>query len=659
MAPVERKGSHGDPWRLPHLRPRGETILEEDRAKRARMRRSVKEELLLPLKNYHSTPNNTDVSFLLEDHPQEGPQYTEGDGMIFGFLLPASLIPPLKKVAAPEDSSLIGDMGDPQKWMLRVFPSTKPTGRMDALALDQWLSSMMARLKEEYLDVAGKASQSAEQDPDNQYNQDVAGKLEFLRNTQQLFSVCMHELIRQTAVQCVERGQLLAKIWIRYVELVNVLAMLLKVDSDSKKEKEARYLRQIEILNRNYLQAVRALEVTVTEDVLRVEEFEGKIIGFTNKLKANKEEKAQLLEQLEAAREALRRKEDEVRASKLEHQDSTRRVDALVAQLSILQEKVSEQRRVMVEMRRHLPLGAYDPDLDRMLQETKGEWGTTSVKERESKPRSAEEAQPSENVFPDDADGMAEGSKDVLTEEMQYHIKKAMKKVLKDTSYYDLLVMDPAQRMEVLQEQYSGPEEYLEKWATSEAGVRFRDQGVVDPEWVRQQISGIPDFSATDETHRSKWKDEEAEVPSHKPKVRESRGTLSAASVRTAGGPTTPFVPAPRQRKRDPAGRKAQPKTRHANDTDDSSSSTSTEGEGGGDLNNSRRTISGQAGGVRDGGKGYRERSLNAGERKGRAPAGVPKANRPKKELDVGADGEGGGPTSPRKGDAGGGGEGG
>lgn len=48
-----------------------------------------------------------------------------------------------------------------------------------------------------------------------------------------------------------ERGQLLAKIWIRYVELVNVLAMLLKVDGDSKKEKEARYLRQIEILNRN------------------------------------------------------------------------------------------------------------------------------------------------------------------------------------------------------------------------------------------------------------------------------------------------------------------------------------------------------------------------------------------------------------------------
>lgn len=53
-----------------------------------------------------------------------------------------------------------------------------------------------------------QASQSAEQDPDNQYNQDVAGKLEFLRNTQQLFSVCMHELIRQTAVQCVEQAEL-------------------------------------------------------------------------------------------------------------------------------------------------------------------------------------------------------------------------------------------------------------------------------------------------------------------------------------------------------------------------------------------------------------------------------------------------------------------
>ena len=199
-------------------------LLELDRAKNARRVRAMKNEMLAPLKKYQVATSSTDLSFLCDDvgHGKS----TEPEGA-YDFLLPASLIPTFRADTLDDldggaeevegvGTGTIGDMGHPQKWMQRIFPTTKPSGRTDAVALDHWLSHMIEKLKEEYSRAMAEQAKSAEAELEaaakGSFHREVAPKLEYMKSTQRLFSVCMHEVIRQTSVHCVERGQVLAKV---------------------------------------------------------------------------------------------------------------------------------------------------------------------------------------------------------------------------------------------------------------------------------------------------------------------------------------------------------------------------------------------------------------------------------------------------------------
>ena len=134
------------------------------------------------------------------------------------------------------------------------------------------------------------------------------GKIEYLQNTQRLFSVCMHEIIRQTSVHCVERGQLLAKIWIRYVDLLNVLIMLFRIENDQHMQKEHALRQDLETMNMNYLQAINALEETVLENIRRSRESSKKMAELYGEIRDLQEDLDSATTQLRSCMEELRDK---------------------------------------------------------------------------------------------------------------------------------------------------------------------------------------------------------------------------------------------------------------------------------------------------------------------------------------------------------------
>lgn len=86
-------------------------------------------------------------------------------------------------------------------WHTKVFPSSNPASRTDAVMLDQWITKAL----KEY----GEGASSS-------------GKEELARAIEDLvpiLSVALHEMARQVAHQCAERGAALEKIWRTYVEL--------------------------------------------------------------------------------------------------------------------------------------------------------------------------------------------------------------------------------------------------------------------------------------------------------------------------------------------------------------------------------------------------------------------------------------------------------
>eukprot|EP00899_Mesostigma_viride_P013739 jgi/Mesvir1/22366/Mv25107-RA.1 len=86
-------------------------------------------------------------------------------------------------------------------WYLTIFPSNRPSSRRDCQFLEQWLE---LRLSADMFDAGGAWDGS------------------LFPRIQQLFATCLSELCRQVAVHCFERGQLLARVWNYWTELVDV-----------------------------------------------------------------------------------------------------------------------------------------------------------------------------------------------------------------------------------------------------------------------------------------------------------------------------------------------------------------------------------------------------------------------------------------------------
>ncbi|NXT32816.1 AXDN1 protein, partial [Pelecanoides urinatrix] len=98
---------------------------------------------------------------------------------------------------------------------LRLFPSMKPSGRLEVIQLMEVMDSMLEKAGvDKLIRVTG---------PSQLHN-----LLELMKAEQNIYNIVFHELIRQVSVDCVERGQLLSKLRQRYVGLLERVPELMK-----------------------------------------------------------------------------------------------------------------------------------------------------------------------------------------------------------------------------------------------------------------------------------------------------------------------------------------------------------------------------------------------------------------------------------------------
>ncbi|NWX21657.1 AXDN1 protein, partial [Aegotheles bennettii] len=90
---------------------------------------------------------------------------------------------------------------------LRLFPSIKPSGRLEVIQLMEVMDSMLEKAGVDKLIRVTGPSQ-------------LHDMLELMKAEQNIYNIVFHELIRQVSMDCVERGQLLSKLRQRYVSLL-------------------------------------------------------------------------------------------------------------------------------------------------------------------------------------------------------------------------------------------------------------------------------------------------------------------------------------------------------------------------------------------------------------------------------------------------------
>eukprot|EP01105_Mastigella_eilhardi_P022176 TRINITY_DN5447_c0_g1_i1.p1 TRINITY_DN5447_c0_g1~~TRINITY_DN5447_c0_g1_i1.p1 ORF type:complete len:820 (-),score=235.45 TRINITY_DN5447_c0_g1_i1:84-2522(-) len=139
-------------------------------------------------------------------------------------------------------------------WKKTVFPSLKPASRREVLLLDEWLTETLEENQKKNL-----------------------GPIDMVKEAQQLYSICIHEVIRQVYVQCMERGQLLEKIWKRYLQLFEHVLKIREREQNAYNQKlqqqklmyQQLYKDKDEMFNKVYLQLAADKErVQMSKDKL-------------------------------------------------------------------------------------------------------------------------------------------------------------------------------------------------------------------------------------------------------------------------------------------------------------------------------------------------------------------------------------------------------
>uniref|UniRef100_A0A3P8ZDR7 Axonemal dynein light chain domain containing 1 n=1 Tax=Esox lucius TaxID=8010 RepID=A0A3P8ZDR7_ESOLU len=140
-----------------------------------------------------------------------------------GFLLMESLIPEEYHIVKNKgvqglecyDDTFTVLLEDDER-RLKVFPSMRPSGRLEAVQLMKAMDDMLDRagVNQEYQELTGLSQ--------------MQGLLELVRVEQNIYNIVFHELIRQVSVECAERGQLLAKLRQRYAALLDRIPRQLK-----------------------------------------------------------------------------------------------------------------------------------------------------------------------------------------------------------------------------------------------------------------------------------------------------------------------------------------------------------------------------------------------------------------------------------------------
>ncbi|KAG5275416.1 hypothetical protein AALO_G00120060 [Alosa alosa] len=165
--------------------------------------------------------------------------------------------------------------------MLRIFPSMKPSGRLEAVQL--------LRVMDEMLDKAGVNLDSTELTGVSQ----VQGLLDLVQVEQNIYNIVFHEVIRQVSVECAERGQILAKLRQRYVALLD------------------RIPRKLRGLHKEML-SLRALDRRLTDEIVC---FKKSIAHLNEELSRVKEHDENVSEQAARAQKELSKALDQSQRS--------------------------------------------------------------------------------------------------------------------------------------------------------------------------------------------------------------------------------------------------------------------------------------------------------------------------------------------------------
>ncbi|KAK7126779.1 hypothetical protein R3I94_018085 [Phoxinus phoxinus] len=175
----------------------------------------------------------------------------------------------LKGLQCYEDKFTVLLEDDKKK--LRVFPSLKPSGRLEVIQLMKVMDNM--------LEKAGVNQEFHELTEISQ----IENLLELVRIEQNIYNIVFHELIRQVSVECAERGQLLAKLRERYVSLLD------------------RIPRQVKGLHTETL-AQKALDRRLTEDIIH---FKSSIAKLNMDLSSLKQHDESVSKEAEETKEEL------------------------------------------------------------------------------------------------------------------------------------------------------------------------------------------------------------------------------------------------------------------------------------------------------------------------------------------------------------------
>ena len=119
----------------------------------------------------------------------------------------------------------------------------------------------------------------------------------------EVLSDVAHELTRQVAAQCEERGRLLARVWLRYTDVVNSLTKAWEDEKHSHAQAEQQSTRQVQQLRRDY-----ATVVSHAESMLREVHTE-----MARVASENSDSQAKMEKEVDESKAALRRLQSEVR----------------------------------------------------------------------------------------------------------------------------------------------------------------------------------------------------------------------------------------------------------------------------------------------------------------------------------------------------------
>ena len=182
----------------------------------------------------------------------------------------AALIQQQQRAAANASHGLVGGL-----------PGTTPAVKVNTQNL-QGRDSVLA-LEANLVERLGEL----ESDPD-------LSRHEYVGRAQRVFDDVAVELIRQVTVHCTDRGRLLAKLWVRYSEIINTVTSMFAAERLRHKEEEEKCAKELRQARVDYAKIVehseKALQTQFLQQESLLEEQEGRETQLCDELSSVKEE---------------------------------------------------------------------------------------------------------------------------------------------------------------------------------------------------------------------------------------------------------------------------------------------------------------------------------------------------------------------------------